>query len=478
MLTTSSILTNAFGRVLLAVLFAGCFLLVTNLTFQEDQINQELTSKNNSKDYNQKVVGLELALEDANATIYDYQAKLSTCRKDANVASSEKEMKIANFEHSLEDVNATFHDCQAKLSTSQGANMNENTDTMQNIVSTCQTKLDELTHQAQDTASELDVWKEKAAAAAAASPSSAGIQAPILISPTVTALAYFYSNTTIAGAGELFCPKHPHKFNPPPKQLGDFTSSQVFIISDSVLSQVCILGLPGLCCNNRVLCDGVKSFGDPNELDSYYRELNATDYGSDQSDWQNGHIYEYIGRGESNPRVVRLSPDVKVHWEDPWMLIESFWSNSATPPGPNDILIAGMMGNHFHPAELERWDVFSKKLIQGVNHFPGRVVLVSASPQHFAGAGTYIDAKKKECGPPNRDEFAAPKPGGVEMRNAIWNYNVNKHLMHNQTAVVDVFRILSPLWMCHRAVNDCLHWDDGVYSLLAGMILDGLDRLD
>lgn len=294
-----------------------------------------------------------------------------------------------------------------------------------------------------------------------------------------TALDYFNLVATAVGAaggaGEAYCQQLAlHKFHPPQKQLGDLTSGQVFFFGDSVLNQIGILGRPGLCCNSRVLCDGVKPFGngDPEILNNYWRELNATTYGSNQSDWQ--HLQETIGRGEkNNPRVFNLSPNWNIHGDDPAALLESFWSNSPTPPRPDDILIAGLMGNHF--SNLDQWDMFSKNLIQKVvNHFPGRVALISASPQHFARTGAYDSALKKECGP---IDFDVSKLALVEMRSVIWNYNVHKYLMHKQTAVIDVFQVLSPLWMCHRIAGDCTHWNDALYTWLASMTLEGLLRI-
>lgn len=61
------------------------------------------------------------------------------------------------------------------------------------------------------------------------------------------------------------------------KQLGDYTSSQVYLIGDSVIGQLCILGRPGLCCNSRVPCknneNGELIEGrDPNNLLDYQKK--------------------------------------------------------------------------------------------------------------------------------------------------------------------------------------------------------------
>jgi len=309
------------------------------------------------------------------------------------------------------------------------------------------------------------------------------------MSKNATALDYFNSAISIHAdkgrAAEDYCQQlAKHKFQPPTKQLGDFitsSSGKVFLIGDSLIRQTCILGSPGLCCNwvhEYGKCPRVNASAPESSSAAYQVRINAEDYESNESDWRN--LYETVGRGTlHNPRVIQLEPE----WDsvkDPSLPISSFFVSN--PPGPNDILIAGLMGNHFKYNKIkeknminEKWDKFSRNLITNVvNPFPGRVVLMNYSPQHFAGNdGSYSSATgEKVCGP--NKHFTASEPPPVELRNSIWDYNVNKWLEHSQTAVIDAFHTLYPLWMCHRTINDCTHWNDSVYSLLAGLVSEGL----
>ena len=298
------------------------------------------------------------------------------------------------------------------------------------------------------------------------------------------------------------------------KQLGDYTSSQVYLIGDSVIDQLCILGRPGLCCNSRVPCknneNGELIEGrDPNNLHNYYKELNASEYGSLEKDWQ--HLTQFIGRGggeESyHPPVFQLAAWVGKE-EHPVnasvsLLVNTLVRLSASSSTDNhsnvpslmqankdDILIAGLMGNHHRPQEMTEWEIFCAQLMSRViNQFPGRVVLISANPQHFRGDGTYIrrSKTKSSCGP-----FVPPLDSGsvatVEARQAIWDYSIYKYLNHSQTRVLDVGEVLSRFWMCHRTPvakiggtagqMDCTHWNDQVYSLLAGMVLEALESFE
>lgn len=230
-----------------------------------------------------------------------------------------------------------------------------------------------------------------------------------------------------------------------------------------------------------------------------------------EKDWQ--HLTQLVGRGggeESyHPPVFQLaalvghnSPEHLVN-ASVSLLVNTLVRLSASSSTDNhsnvpslmqankdDILIAGLMGNHHRPQEMTEWEIFCAQLMSRViNQFPGRVVLISANPQHFRGDGTYIrrSKTKSSCGP-----FVPPLDSGsvatVEARQAIWDYSIYKYLNHSQTRVLDVGEVLSRFWMCHRTPvakiggtagqMDCTHWNDQVYSLLAGMVLEALESFE
>jgi len=274
-------------------------------------------------------------------------------------------------------------------------------------------------------------------------------------------------------------------FKTPSKQLGDYTTpadSKVYLLGDSVLGQLCILGRPGLCCNSRVLCDNItlKDGRDPTNLGDYEEKLNATDYGSRDADWQ--HLSRFIARGQTHhPPVIQLAPQAS-HDDGGAALVEAFLQDHATE---SDILIAGLLGNHFQPGRFDVWETLCYHLIADtVNNFPGRVILLGGSPQHFRGDGNYHkDGVNIACGPfiPAMDSSI----GAVQARQSLWDYSIYKYLDHEQTRVLDVSQVLSRFWMCHRyptgiegkQTADCTHWNDGVYSVITGMVLQALESL-
>jgi len=270
------------------------------------------------------------------------------------------------------------------------------------------------------------------------------------------------------------CPYAVGSSTPNATQLGDLTSSRVFLVGDSIMGQLGLLGKPGLCCNSRVLCDDdVQPFGDRHVLDSYRRNINTTEYGVNTSAWQ--HAWEMIGRGPPgrHPQVIYLAP---LKSNQPSKPIATIMEHPDMTPGKDDILIMGLLGNHFGSKDIADLESFTKDLIVNVvNKFPGRVAILGASPQHFKGDGSYRAAKEKKCGPVNFNVTRGPNL--VELRNVLWSYTLRKHLAHDRTTEVDVYRLLYPLWMCHRAPTDCTHWNDGVYNLLTTTVLKALASL-
>lgn len=255
----------------------------------------------------------------------------------------------------------------------------------------------------------------------------------------------------------------------------------MYLVGDSVLRQLCVLGRPGLCCNGRVLCDNAASLLDgdgsnPRDMSNYGRPLpgDATD------DWQ--HLIRYRARGGNHPNVTLLSPNATHHGDGGAQLLQSVIGSAATA---DDILIAGLLGNHFQPRDMPKWQQFCQHFITNVvGSFPGRVLLLSSSPQHFAGTGAYYSGSgQKHCGPtvPSLDATAVDT---VPLRAAIWDTAVmmmtaaphsNRKIMEQQRIrVLTTSPLLSPLWMCHRSPTDCTHWTDGVYSMLAAVVTEML----
>ena len=154
-------------------------------------------------------------------------------------------------------------------------------------------------------------------------------------------------------------------------------------------------------------------------------------------------------------------------------------------PGDQDIIVVGLVGNHFHLAKnMDDLPWYAKDMmVNVVNKFPGRVVVLGASPQHFAGDdGSYLGkGVTEECGPPvyrfSSEGSVDNTTGAVELCNMMWVYNVKKYLAKDRAEFIDVYRLLSPLWMCHRMATDCTHWNDAVYSLLATTVLQALEDL-
>jgi hypothetical protein len=179
------------------------------------------------------------------------------------------------------------------------------------------------------------------------------------------------------------------------------------------------------------------------------------------------------------PPVYQLAPllpaDTNIHDGGAALLARTLHSMSASE---DDILIAGLFGNHFNEAAFALWETFCSHFISNVvNTFPGRVILLGANQQHFHGTGVYNkDDDPKRCGPflPSMQDTI----GAMESRQLAWDSSIVKYLDHSRVRVVDVSQILARFWMCHRKPEDCTHWNDAVYSVLAGLVLQALESLE
>lgn len=316
-----------------------------------------------------------------------------------------------------------------------------------------------------------------------------------------TALAGF--NAEYPPKNELDCSFKVTHFDPPKVQLADFVRAeggeQVFLVGDSVIGQLCLLGLPGLCCNSRVLCPNTTQ---PLIITNATPDLTdwKRPYATGTHDWQ--HLDEFVARGadEISPAYVpvyQFGPNA-ASFEDggAHLIHNALYKNaiSADSPFPcfeitkGDVLIVGLFGNHFHQgpsgSNMMSFRAFADIIIKEVvNPFPGRVVLLGYSPQHFTGNGEYHNNTSiRVCGPFRIFDGIDAKVGEVELRSAIWSNAIFEHLNHPRSRFVDTNQFLSMLWMCHRVPGgekpDCTHWHDTVYSILALAVLNALGTLE
>jgi len=293
------------------------------------------------------------------------------------------------------------------------------------------------------------------------------------------------------------CPLGTKSFVAPKKHLGDYLKEdgRAFLVGDSVISQLCFLGKPGLCCNTRYPCDAKKTkdyledeIGNPEGI--FHPEMNVSHYGLRQDDWQ--HFVLALGRGNTYlPPTFMLAPSTNPqkaprNAKDGGVGLLEEVLYKVMNATEDDILVMGLAGNHWHnEKEMPAFEEYANGAITKIaNKFPGRVVLLGASPQHFYADGLYTSTGIKKCSAyfPRPTEYV----NAVEARITIWNSNIRQHLNHSKTRNVDVAQTLSNLWMCHRYPNlrgassettDCLHWSDGVYALLAGLVLQAIQQL-
>lgn len=251
---------------------------------------------------------------------------------------------------------------------------------------------------------------------------------------------------------------------------------KVFLVGDSVIGQICQLGVPGLCCSSQRPCSGAQPFPD-SRTSPHERQLDLyPEY--EGRGWQ--HLFEFRLRDGDNQASghtayfvapeVHDDPDTVGHSVS---LVTHFLASKGT--SAKDVLVLGMIGTHYNHG-LEVFEKFVTHLVQEVaNPFPGRVVMLGYGPQHFAGAGYYTRGGAKACAPnPPPGDVAVPRNS---FRSAIFLRSVWAHLAHSRSRLVDFNQMLSPLWNCHRSAGDCTHWKDPVISLQGQLILNALQKI-
>jgi hypothetical protein len=270
----------------------------------------------------------------------------------------------------------------------------------------------------------------------------------------------------LAGIGE----EGGLQFGQPRKGLESHMSagSRLFLIGDSVIGQLCALGSPGLCCSSDRPCAGAG----PYSGGEWEVTLHEKDAG-----WQ--HHAKFKVRTADNRGwgdAYFLAPEVKESDGDSIAAATGLLQKTLADAEPTaeDVLVLGMIGNHFNK-HLSAFEAYVGLLMRDVvNVFPGRVVLLGYSPQHFAGTGTW-DGETKPCTPlPLPGELAAPMNS---LRKSIFLHETWKNLKNPRARIVDVYQLLISLWSCHRNHGDCTHWKDSVITLQAQLVLDALQRL-
>ena len=179
-----------------------------------------------------------------------------------------------------------------------------------------------------------------------------------------------------------------------------------------------------------------------------------------------------------------MCPDA--HNPAPGSTVKAFVDAHSSAEPMKDILIIGLVGNHFTRGSLnnpsfQAFEIYSENLMKvAVNGFKGKVVIMGHSPQHFGYSGTYNPRKAaKTCSPTSLIPAKIAHAGVV--RKAIWEHAVFKY-----TAVpyvfLNMYDLLNPLWSCHRQPDlsvgklDCTHWSDPVITLMADLVLNALQK--
>jgi len=263
--------------------------------------------------------------------------------------------------------------------------------------------------------------------------------------------------------------------NPMNRQLAP--GGKVFLVGDSVIGQICQLGAPGLCCSSARPCTTKEPPFRRSHESAQEIKLDELPEYKDQG-WQ--HLFQFKLRDDNSaaPNTAYfVAPEVHDEKETvntSVRLVTSFLAEKGTTA--DDVLVLGLIGNHYNHG-LTVFQEFVTALIQKVvNPFPGRVVLLGYSPQHFAGGGHFSSGGVKECAPNQL-------PSDVDMprnsfRSAIFLRSVWAHLAHQKARLVDFSEMLSPLWNCHRNAGDCTHWKDTVITLQAQLILNALQKIN
>lgn len=259
--------------------------------------------------------------------------------------------------------------------------------------------------------------------------------------------------------------------------------SRLFAVGDSIMTHVLALGRPALGCTRAQECEGIAPFTSGGS-ESWTDDLDLTDSKHINEGWQ--HLTRYMLRSNESAIstiegwVVAPATKDKEHpttiWE-PVALLQKLFNEDARPT-EDDVMIIGLMGNHFTSEHLAGWDRYAQLLMRDVvTPFPGRVVILGTSPQHFKMKGRAYDSalNQTSCAP---NPWPSDVDGGTAKRRSdVWGYNVWKHMKNKRARFVDTYEMLRPLWRCHRSELDCTHWLDPVVSIQVGLALDALHRI-
>lgn len=256
--------------------------------------------------------------------------------------------------------------------------------------------------------------------------------------------------------------------------------SRLIAVGDSVIGQMHALGKPGFSCSSTRPCEGEPPFRVGGNA-TWDVELSKTDPRYMNKGWQ--HLKRYMVRsstgGVSQIEGWEIAPEVSNNVStvaNSAFLLQQHLEKEVVPTA-NDVLLIGMLGNHFS-GDLAAFDRYTQLLLKYVvNPWPGRVVVLGTSPQHFKTKGGEYDAAvgTTRCAP-------APLPSASEApmnkyRSDIWGYNVLKHMHNKRGRYLDMYEMLHPLWRCHRNTEDCTHWQDTVISIQVQLTLEALQQI-
>lgn len=259
--------------------------------------------------------------------------------------------------------------------------------------------------------------------------------------------------------------------------------SRLFAVGDSVVGELLSLGRPGFSCSEVRQCRGTPPFAVGGNL-SWQLELDKADSRYIGKGWQ--HLRRYMLRSAndeiSQVEGWQVSPGVERITSGPSKavaLLQQFLRDDVKATA-NDVMVIGMLGSHFNNHEMTIFERYAELLLKDVvTSFPGRVVVLGTSPQHFHSATGAYDTSKTHLGCRPIPSPSAAGGGNNKYRNSIWGYKVWQYQWswHRRVRFVDMYEMLHPLWQCHRVHHnrtDCTHWADPVISLQIQLILEAL----
>ncbi|CAK0794506.1 unnamed protein product, partial [Prorocentrum cordatum] len=244
-------------------------------------------------------------------------------------------------------------------------------------------------------------------------------------------------------------------------------------------------GEPGFSCSDARPCRGTAPFKVGVNV-SWQVELDKTDERYVGKGWQ--HLKRYwvrSARGEmSQVEGWEVAPAVSGHpagaqeAEEAAALLQRFLRDDLKVTA-DDVMVIGLLGNHFNDGDLPAFERYAELLMRDVvTEFPGRVVVLGTSPQHFrTQTGAYnVSQGATGCAPIPLPSDASG--GNNKNRNAIWGHSVWRHMKSKRARFVDMYEMLLPLWRCHRNELDCTHWSDAVISIQVELVLEALKKIE